>query len=238
MNGTTSKKNNALIIFIKAPEYGNVKTRLQPQLAPEESLELYQAMVEDLAELFKDVKFCDVKWFYTPSHADEMIKNWLGDDLDYYQQHGRDLGEKMSNAMREIFDEGYEKVLLIGSDIPTLDKTTIIRGFTALDENDIVLGLANDGGYYLIGSTKFYPVLFKYIDWSTSIVFQQTINCAQKKDLEIAQLEMKYDIDTYDDLVALWEHLKRRNLEHQFFYKKKTYTILKKLFEREFSFKA
>ena len=92
------KNKNALVLFTKAPRLGSVKTRLQPELTPEQSLVLFRAMVEDMVSQFDDVGFCDVKIFFYPANAHGEMKNWLGDQLDYFPQHGKDLGEKMHNA--------------------------------------------------------------------------------------------------------------------------------------------
>lgn len=226
-------KKNALIIFIKAPRFGEVKTRLQPDLMVEESLLFYRAMVEDLINQLGSTAFCDVKIFFTPPDAEDEIKTWLGPNYEFYSQKGNDLGERMSKAMAEIFKQDYKKVVLIGSDIPTIDTTTIVRAFSNLDNYDIVLGPSKDGGYYLVGSKKAQPGLFQDIFWSTSFVLGQTIQKARKLKLEVVQIEIKSDIDTYGDVVELWRYLKKRNVPGKFNYKSETYSVLKKLFSKK-----
>jgi rSAM/selenodomain-associated transferase 1 len=223
-----------LILFMKAPRLGQVNTRLQPELMPEESLMLYRAMVEDTVSQFDDVGFCDVKIFFYPQDAKDEMEHWLGDHFEYFPQHGADLGEKLHNAIAEMLNQKYDKVVLVGSDIPTLDSTTIVRAFTNLNDYDVALGPSKDGGYYLIGMKKPYPTLFQEMDWSTSIVLQQTIQKARQAQLDIVQLEVKSDIDSYDEVVELWNYLKKRNMNGVYSYKSKTYQVLKKLFEKEY----
>ncbi|MDW7680075.1 MAG: TIGR04282 family arsenosugar biosynthesis glycosyltransferase [bacterium] len=225
------KNNNVLIIFVKAPRLGTVKTRLQPELTAEQSLQLYQAMVEDLVHQFDGAGFCDLKIFFHPTDACKEMKNWLGDGLEYFPQHGDDLGEKMHHAIAEMLNQKNKKVALIGSDIPTLDSATLVRAFTSLDEYDVVIGSCKDGGYYLIGMKQAYPVLFEGITWSSNLVFQQTIQNARSAAIEVVQLEKKSDIDTYHDVVDLWNYVKKRNMKGAFSFKSKTYEVLKTFFE-------
>jgi rSAM/selenodomain-associated transferase 1 len=229
-----SKKNkNALILMTKAPRVGTVKTRLQPELTPGQSLLLYQAMVEDTVRQFNDVGFCDLKIFFYPADANGEMKTWLGDQFEYIPQHGDDLGEKMHNAIAEILKQKYQKVVLVGSDIPTLDSTTIVRAFSSLDDYDVVLGPCKDGGYYLIGMKQQHPELFEGVVWSTNLVLQQTIQIARSAELEIVQLEKKSDIDTYVEVEELWSFLKKRNMKGTFSFKSKTYDMLKTFFESQ-----
>ncbi len=227
-----SKKNdNALILFVKAPRLGTVKTRLQPELTPAQSLILYRAMVEDLVSQFDEANFCDLKIFFHPADAIGEMRNWLGAALDYFPQRGEDLGEKMHRAIAQMLNQKYKKVALVGSDIPTMDSTTLVQAFTALDEYDVVLGPCNDGGYYLIGMKQPQPRLFDGIKWSTNTVLQQTIQRAQAAGLDIFQLPKKSDIDTPADLWDLWSLFNKRNLKAAYAFKSKTYQVLKTCFE-------
>ncbi len=225
------KNNNVLIIFVKAPRLGAVKTRLQPELTAEQSLQLYQAMVEDLVQQLDGAGFCDVKIFFHPTDAFEEMKSWLGDALEYFPQHGNDLGEKMHHAIAKMLNQQYQKAVLVGSDIPTMDSTTLMQAFTALDEYDAVLGPCNDGGYYLTGMKQSQPRLFEKIDWSTNAVLQQTIQRAQAAGLDVFQLPQKPDLDTYADLRDLWNFFNKQNLKRVDAFKSKTYQVLKTIFE-------
>lgn len=229
------KNNNALIVFVKAPRIGTVKTRLQPELTKEQSLVLYRAMVEDSVRQLHKVVFCDLKIFFHPADAYEEMKNWLGDTLDYFPQHGTNLGEKMHRAITEMFDHKYKKVALIGSDIPTLGPATVVNAFASLEDYNVVVGPGNDGGYYLIGMKQPHPELFENISWSTNIVFRQTIQKAQITGLNIFQAEKKSDIDMYADVRDLWDFLNIQNLQGAFSFKSKTYNVLKTFFNSDYA---
>lgn len=225
------KNNNALILFIKAPGLGRVKTRLQPELTPEQALSLYRAMVEDIVRQLDAAGFWDLKIFFTPADSRGAIKNWLGDQFEYFPQHGDDLGEKMNNAIAEMQKQKYQKAVLIGSDIPTLDATTIVRAFRHLDECDVVIGPSKDGGYYLIGMKRPCAELFQDISWSSNLVLNQTIQKARASALEIVQMEQQSDIDTYADVVEFWAFLKKQNMTGALSFKSKTSEVLKRFFE-------
>ncbi|HEX9971000.1 MAG TPA: TIGR04282 family arsenosugar biosynthesis glycosyltransferase [bacterium] len=229
----SKKNNNALILFTKAPRLGQVKTRLQPELTPEQSLLLYQAMVEDTVRQFNDVAFCDLKIFFHPADANGEMKIWLGNQFDYFPQQGHDLGERMHHAIAEMLNQKYDKVTLVGSDIPNLDATTMLRAFASMDNHDVVLGPSNDGGYYLIGMKLPHPELFKEIVWSTNLVLQQTIHRARAIELKIIQLEKKSDIDSYHEVQSLWKYLQQQNRARIYSNHSNTYEALRKIFEIE-----
>jgi rSAM/selenodomain-associated transferase 1 len=127
-------------------------------------------------------------------------------------QQGGDLGERMAEAFRELFAEGADEVLLIGSDIPQIDSFLIAGYFQALQAYDVVIGPAADGGYYLIGFTRksFEEDLFERIDWSTERVYRQTLERARKQGLSVHSGRTLRDIDTYEDLESL---VNQRNAE-------------------------
>ena len=231
----SKKDKNLLIFFIKAPWLGNVKTRLQPELTPEQLVMIYRAMVEDTVSQFGDVGFCDVIIFCYPADSSYEMKNWLGNRFEYFPQHGNDLGERMHNAIAEMLNQKYNKVLLTGSDIPTLDATIIMKALSSLDDHDLVLGPSLDGGYYLIGMKQPHPELFQGITWSTNHVFEQTMQKAREAKLEIMQIESKSDIDTYRELEQLWCYLKRQNMKDNYSSRSKMYEAMKKVFDRQYA---
>ena len=197
-----------LIVFVKAPVLGAVKTRLQPHLTPQQSLELYRAMTEDVIErLCQDATF-DLAIFHTPPGAEAAIRAWLRGDFVYRPQHGDDLGARMSNAFAWAFGAGYRKSLLVGSDIPTLDREGIDAAFAALDSHDLVLGPSEDGGYYLIGMKRHLPILFREMAWSTQTVGSETLARAREAGITFQQLGCKSDVDTFPQVVALWQRLR------------------------------
>lgn len=203
------KRETALIIFMKAPRLGRVKTRLQPQLTPELSLELHRAMGEDLVNRLRESEHFDLLIRFFPPQAEVEMRVWLGDDLRYAPQEGVNLGSKLQHAFSAMFVEGYRKVCIIGSDLPTLQQNDILGAFKKLDAADVVLGPATDGGYYLVALRENHPELFENIDWSTGLVLQQTLEKAREKRLSVAQMERREDMDTYQDILGLWKRMER-----------------------------
>ena len=207
-------KKNALILFAKAPIRGTVKTRLQPELTLDEALLLYKGMVEDLVSYLKDSDF-DLKLFFWPPDSEKMFREWLGVYLDYEPQQGKDLGEKMHFAFQHIFKCNYNKVIIIGSDLPTLKKSIILAAFAELESSDLVLGPSPDGGYYLIGLQKARPELFENIVWSTNLVLKKTMDIARANNLKVKLLQTIQDIDTFNDVKKLNRFIKNHKKEYQ-----------------------
>ena len=218
-------KKDALLLFVKAPLSGRVKTRLQPELNERQALILYKAFVEDVIAKCEGTNFCDLHIFFYPDHARACIEAWLGHELNLSSQTGKDLGEKMSHALRWAFDNGYEKALLIGSDIPMLGAAQIEEAFVRLEQFDIVIGPTHDGGYYLIGMKTPVPQLFECIQWSTNVVLYETLQKAQRHNLSTCQLPKENDIDDFEDVLQLWEMLQAGGIYEQ----TKTYGVLEKM---------
>lgn len=171
--------DNAHIIFVKYPEPGKVKTRLGKTVGYEKASAIYKRIAENLIN--KSCKTCDTMVFIEPYSRLEDFKDWIGDKR-FLPQTGSDLGERMYNALQYAFDAGYGKAVLTGSDIPGLNSSIIKDAFSLLDERDAVIGKAEDGGYYLIGFSfdTFTDRAFSNINWSTDIVFSQTMNILKK----------------------------------------------------------
>lgn len=201
-------KNNLLIIFIKAPGPGDVKTRLLPYFTSHQATMLYRSMVTDLLSHFSNPSGFEVRLMYWPPDAQKEIRNWLGTEWDAVPQTKGDLGEKMQQAFHRALAEGYQKVVLIGSDLPMLDQDTIHDALHCLEEFDAVVGPTDDGGYYLIGARKALPGLFRNIKWSSNRVLDQSLGNAQEAHITVSLLEEKFDIDRYEDVLRLWQHLK------------------------------
>ncbi len=214
---------------MKAPRLGEVKTRFQPELSPGTSLELYHAMGKDLVNHFSLSDYFDLFIQYSPETAEGKMRSWLGSHLHYIPQRGANLGEKLQRAFLEAFNRHHQKVCIMGSDLPTLQQNDILNSFVKLESADVVLGPATDGGYYLVALKQSHPEIFHDIDWSTELVFQQTLTKAQQQKLSVMQLEMREDVDTYQEVVALWNHF----LENEDKLKKNipyTVNVLKKIF--------
>ena len=194
---------SVVLLFIKSPEKGKVKSRLAKAIGEDAALDVYKCLVWNTLENLKGGKYPFRLCFYPPDSS-AIIKKWLGDTYDYAPQHGRDLGEKMKSAFVQAFSDVVEKVLLIGSDIPDLSISLVDEAFNALDTSDAVIGPAHDGGYYLIGFNRdsFLPDIFQGIAWSTDSVFYQTMKVFGKSALTVHLMKVLRDVDTFDDLEA------------------------------------
>ena len=224
------KSSNALCLFIKEPQQGKVKTRLQPDISPSESVLLYKAMVEDLVNRFRNHPDFDVRIYFWPPQSRESLRGWLGDDLEYRLQRGENLGEKMMSSFEDAFHHYYRRVVLVGSDMPTLEETVIEQALSYLQDDDLVLGPCEDGGYYLIGMSEPHPELFAGVSWSTDRVLKQTMIIADANHLSVRLLEKKADVDTSHDVRALWQRLNENHVDGYSGPLSKTYTVLQRLF--------
>lgn len=193
-------KENLLIIFARNPVLGKVKTRLAREVGDEKALQIYLKLLEHTHKVADHVE-AQKHVFYT-ENVDEFGL------LDYFKfqkkiQEGSDLGERMHNAMKSGFDEGYRNVIIIGSDCIELSTEVINEAFEALRTNDCVLGPASDGGYYLIGLRVLHDFLFQDKPWSTSDVLLDTLLDLQNAQLSYKLLPTLNDIDTKTDLDLL-----------------------------------
>lgn len=193
-------KENLLIIFARNPVLGKVKTRLAREVGDEKALQIYLKLLEHTHKVADHVE-AQKHVFYT-DNIDEFGL------LDYFKfqkkiQAGSDLGERMHNAMKSGFDEGYRNVIIIGSDCIELTTEIIEDAFDVLRSNDCVLGPASDGGYYLIGLRVLHDFLFQDKPWSTSDVLLDTLLDLQNAQLSYKLLPTLNDIDTKTDLDLL-----------------------------------
>jgi uncharacterized protein len=198
-------KNECLIVFTRYPEPGKAKTRLIPVLGAIGAANLQCQMTEHTIKQVRELQICRplaVEVYFAGNDKHLMI-NWLGSGLIYHQQGEGDLGSRMAQAFENAFSSGMDAVTIIGTDCPDLDAEMIVQAFKMLEQHDLVLGPANDGGYYLIGLRRFIPQLFEGIRWGTSEVWQQTIAIAGKMNVAIASLSPLDDIDRPEDLEVL-----------------------------------
>ncbi len=206
-------RNSAILLFVKAPLPGQVKSRLAAVLGNAVVLELYRNFVLDLLQAVDHTGLPSVIFHHPPDAAGE-IADWLGSERIYKGQQGKDVGERMEQAFRDTFSGGCSRVVLIGSDIPDLPCHVLAGAFDALERHDAVIGPAEDGGYYLIGFRRetFLPEVFRGIPWSTNTVFQLTIGILERAGQTVHHLARWRDVDTTDDL----RDLMRRNLHTPF----------------------
>jgi uncharacterized protein len=199
--------SDLLLVFVKAPRPGFVKTRLAAAIGPVHAAAVYRAMAErTLRETAPRGEYGRVVFFDPPdAHAD--IETWLPTETCRPQSSG-DLGTRMASAFQWAFDGGADRVVLIGSDVPALSGDDVSSAFDALTRHDLVLGPAFDGGYYLIGLRRPAPALFDGITWSTPAVLGQTLERAESVGLQAASLLARGDVDTVDDLRREWKRMK------------------------------
>lgn len=191
---------NNIIIFIKNPVLGKVKTRLAATVGDQKALEVYQRLLDVTR---KTVTKVNAKYHLFYSDVIDMDDDWYIQDFDKYLQQGNDLGERMSAAFRNIFSQNdgsvLQKVVIIGSDCPALTPDILEMAFTILGDSDVVVGPTFDGGYYLLGIKEYHAALFENITWSTDAVYQETNDKSRELQLNIADLPTLSDIDNEKD---------------------------------------
>ncbi|MBK6391116.1 MAG: TIGR04282 family arsenosugar biosynthesis glycosyltransferase [Saprospiraceae bacterium] len=197
----------ALIIFIKNPVLGKVKTRLAASIGDVAALEIYKNLLDHTRIVTLGVDDTTRLLFY--SDKVERHDLWPEKKFSKNLQTGADLGERMLNAFR--LTPEYEKILIIGSDCPGITNDIIEQAYTALDFHDVVIGPSHDGGYYLLGMNTLIPELFQHIPWSTDQVLLETIKVLQHKRLLYKLLPTLRDVDTIED----WEAEKGKLLREQ-----------------------
>jgi rSAM/selenodomain-associated transferase 1 len=191
----------ALLIFIKNPALGKVKTRLAKTVGPHNALKIYQYLLEHTMEITFELDNVDKFLFYNEfiPTKDEWPSHMYQKEL----QHGNDLGAKMKNAFDKVFDENYSKAVLIMPDCPKMTDTLLDKAFRALDTNDFVLGPTNDGGYYLIGMKNLHPEVFDNKTYGTDHVLDDAINVINSLGKTYFKLPALTDVDMEEDLGKL-----------------------------------
>ena len=200
-HSSNSPDSTSLIIFIRFPYIGKVKSRLATSLGAEIATKVYQLCAEHVFQESNWVSSKIQKYvFYSDSGDEEKIKQWAGSRFRFSPQVQGNLGKKLNDAFRTVFDGGTQKAIIVASDVPDLSAEIIDDAVDRLDENDIVIGPCYDGGYYLLGMKKLYGQLFQEVAWSTEHVYRQTLYNAKEIDLKAYSLPCLVDIDTEDDL--------------------------------------
>lgn len=192
--------HDRLIIFVKNPEKGRVKTRLAEDIGEEQATLIYHKLLLYTREITKGLNADKVVYY-----SESIDNNDLWDNLSFGKrlQEGADLGERMQNAFAEAFAEGKQRVIIIGSDCLELETYMIKEAYAVLENNDVVLGPARDGGYYLLGMKKFLPTLFDGKEWSTPDLLMDTILDLKKMNARYYLLKTLNDIDTAEDLKGI-----------------------------------
>ena len=186
---------NLLLVFTRNPALGKVKTRLAKTVGDKTALEIYTFLLERTRDIATKVS-ADKAIYYSVKVRENDI--W---DATIFQKHlqvGEDLGIRMLHAFKNGFETGYEKVLIIGSDLYDLTAETIENAFIALENNEVVIGPAEDGGYYLLGMNSLEEKVFKNKDWGTETVRKDTLE--DLKDKKVFLLGELNDVDVFEDI--------------------------------------
>lgn len=187
-----------LMIFVKNPVAGKVKTRLAKTLGPDKALEIYGELLAHTHRVTKNLAYDKVVYY-----SDEIIADDIWNEGNFLKvvQEGSDLGKRMLNAFKSAFQKGYKKAVVIGSDCFGITKEIIQDAFDSIPKNNFVIGPTHDGGYYLIGMTALHTILFKNKKWSSDEVLHDTLTDLRHMNGSYKLLPELTDIDTEEDLV-------------------------------------
>lgn len=186
--------SRVLIIFVKNPIPGKCKTRLAKTIGDVAATEVYKVLLRHTALITEPLNTIKKVYYSDFIEVDDMFQGNFVKKV----QEGAHLGEKMKNAFAKAFQQGFQQVVIIGSDLLDITTDDINEAFSVLETYDYVIGPAEDGGYYLLGMNKFNPTLFENKDWGSNTVLQETL--MDLKNENIALLDERNDIDTFEDL--------------------------------------
>ena len=201
-------QTSLLMVFVRNPQLGAVKTRLAATVGDELALEIYMELMRYTAEVTQKV-LVDKKVLYSKKIEENDV--WGKMNFSKELQTKGNLGHRMENAFTTAFEQGYKKVLIVGSDLYKLKASHIEKALQQLDEKEVVIGPAQDGGYYLLGLKKNILELFCNKSWGTSNLLKETLNDLKTKS--IALMEPLNDIDDFEDLKKETELLKKLNID-------------------------
>ena len=200
---------DALIVFLKAPRPGAVKSRLARTIGPLPAAALYRSLAEAVVRGTDPLGAADYErlYFFAPADARTEMEEWMG-ARDWIPQEGADLGTRMAGAFDEAFRRGARRVAIVGTDVLGLSRRHVRDALASLDAHQVVLGPARDGGYYLLALDRPRPALFEAIPWSTNSVLPATLARARALGLTVRTLEELGDVDTLADVRREWEGLR------------------------------
>ncbi len=205
---TENKQKNTLIVFVKYPNPGKVKTRLAKKIGNERATYYYSLMAKQIIDQVSQSDNYSTTIFFDPPEKEKKVIRWLGNGIKKFMpQSGANLGKKIANSFEQVISSGARRSIIIGTDCVEVTKEIVNRAFELLGRADVILGPTEDGGYYLLGLKCFAPELFENIDWSTERVLNQTLDRINEKNLSYELLEKLKDIDTVNDLAELQRSL-------------------------------
>ena len=185
-----------LIVFVKNAILGTAKTRLARTIGNEAAFEVYKHLMQITEQATLGVKDCDVHIYFS---SEKDPTRW--NNFQQYVQEGADLGERMSGAFKTGFEQGYQQIVGVGSDLPDLTSNIIQKGLTELNSHEAVFGPAEDGGYYLIGMRSMLDCIFENKPWSTETLLDVTLDELKSKGHSVGKIETLNDVDTEEDLM-------------------------------------
>jgi rSAM/selenodomain-associated transferase 1 len=202
------RTKDAVVVFAKSPDSGQVKTRLQNPLGPDTIRQLSEAFLYDTIQVAYGLTAARLFLACSPDQQDPFFQKLVQEySLTLIDQKGYDLGERMANAFHELQSEGFRTIVIIGSDLPTLPLFHLRETLRLLRKHEVVIGPALDGGYYLIGISGKVPPVFDDIHWSTGRVFVMTMEKIMGAKISCGLLPFWYDVDRPEDLRFLRLHL-------------------------------
>jgi len=191
----------ALLVFVRAPRPGKVKTRLARTLGDERAAEFYRLCTDNtLTEINRLPREVERYIFFAESVNSYEMDRLTALGFKVAVQEGKNLGERLDNAFRRVFENGARKVVIVASDVPDLSAKVMKEAIDGLDNSDVVIGPCFDGGYYLIGMKELHKELLTGISWGTGCVYRQTLDSAKSNRLTILQMPILIDVDTEADL--------------------------------------
>lgn len=186
-------RDERLILFVKAPRVGQVKTRLAATLGDAAACAAYERLANTL--LANLASLPEVELRFTPEDARPEVEHWLRAGWIARGQGPGDLGQRLQSAFADAFASGAKRVVIIGSDCPEVTVSDVREAWKELRIRDLVVGPAADGGYWLIGLRQPQPALFENIPWSSESVLAETLRRARARQLKMQLLRILADVD-------------------------------------------
>ncbi|HEY8149887.1 MAG TPA: TIGR04282 family arsenosugar biosynthesis glycosyltransferase [Vicinamibacteria bacterium] len=197
-----------LLVFLKEPRPGAVKSRLAARIGAEAAAAVYRAIADEAIRRTAPRGDEYERFFlFDPPASRPQIQAWLSAQT-LVAQVGGDLGERMARAFADAFASGARRAAVIGTDVPAIAREDVLDALESLDDHDVALGPATDGGYYLIALKGPEPELFRGIRWSSPDVLTGTLERAARRGLSVRVLRTLGDVDTIEDLAAEWETIR------------------------------
>lgn len=206
-----------IIVFTRYPSPGKTKTRLIPLLGAKGAATLQARLTEQVVAMVKHFSVsCSVPMEIRYNGGSTVLMSqWLGKHLVYRRQKGVGLGVKMRRTFEESFEEGFARVILVGTDVVGMSVPILETSLYLLDDHDLVIGPANDGGYYLLGLRAPQPELFRAISWGSGNVLTETLGRAGKLGLHVGFVQALNDVDRPEDILKLPPHERLKYLERR-----------------------